>query len=177
MVSAAALLLLYGQMGREEVESPLSASPTPIASSAVPAVATSTPLPDRAGFAQTTAPTEAQTTADGNPVAHPPKEVTPKENIHRTALRSASRRFRRTRQDDRPITSPKFASATKPHPAEMQSGPKGAMWTTETVSHDDYRVLVPVVLTQQDPEDAGVTATPAVLEVAYDPHAATQADY
>jgi len=65
----------------------------------------------------------------------------------------------------------------KPQPAETRAEPKDGMWKTETVSHDDYRVLVPVVLTQQDPEDAGVTTTPAVLEVAYDPHAATQADY
>jgi hypothetical protein len=66
---------------------------------------------------------------------------------------------------------------TKPQPAEAGTEPKDGMWKTETVSRDDYRVLVPVVLTEQDEEGAPVTATPAVLEVAYDPHAATQADY
>jgi len=172
-VTAAVLLLVYGKLSPEESQTPLvTASPTPLASSAAPLISAPTPRQDPGAGTQMSPPSGAQPIDS----ALPANGISAKENTHRTAARPSGRR-RRPRYEDRPTVSQKIASATKPQPAEMRAEPKDGMWKTETVSHDDYRVLVPVVLTQQDPEDAGVTTTPAVLEVAYDPHAATQADY
>jgi hypothetical protein len=205
--TAAAVLLMWGKVGQEPDVVATSPTPSPAVqrTSPSPAAPVSEPTPGEGGRGGTTSTSSAPSVAAKNVAARRNAEADglrhdrKEEESHRAAVhpRSDSLRVadvawhpvrRRSRDGGRFAESRRIAAADK-HPAKPTTGaptsvaavtPKrsaNSVWTDETVTRDDYRVLVPVVLTQSDGDGSDMTATPAVIEVAYDPHAAQMAGY
>jgi hypothetical protein len=183
-VSAAALLLVWGRVGPEtEIVTAETMSSPSVQKSTIPSpspLAIRTISGHNDGNATQVSPLRKGTrleTAANAARRENPTTTRSRSSEARVAstVRHSFRRMPVRRHEVRPMAShPATAQATTATPKKAT----GSVWTDETVTRDDYRMLVPVVLTQQsDGDDSGVTATPAVIEVAYDPHAAPIADY